>query len=219
MLRVAGGLWIATVLAFCPVLAQAQDEPSATAVVARTKAPTSDYSLFQWTISRQENRAYSLWAAEFHLGSLHRVETPLDRIVADCKAMIGHHRSLIAGKTLSGREAAETACGIDMMGATGLVYEGRLASPHGDLDVVALEKGGLSRRYWVDPVGILIQSEFVADDDRPDEPTLRNWATKVVREAPDAAMFTPESLERSFVPLEHQVDMTPEHFTLFEAPE
>ena len=129
MSRVAGGLWTAAVLAFCSPPAQAQDEPSAEAVVARTKAPTSDYSLFLWTISRQQDRIYSLWAAEFHRGSLHRVESPLDRIVADCKAMTGHHRSLISGKTLSGREAAETACGIDMMGAPALAYDGRLPSP------------------------------------------------------------------------------------------
>ncbi|WP_077145812.1 hypothetical protein [Sphingopyxis sp. KK2] len=217
--RVAGGLWTAAVLAFCPSLAQAEDKPSAEAIVARTKAPASGYSLFHWTISRQENRVYSFWAAEFHRGSLHRVETPLDRIVADCKAMTGHHRSLISGKTLSSREAAETACGIDMTGAPALTYAGRLSSPYGDLDVVMLTKDGLRRLYWVDPAGLLIQSEFRGDNDQPGQPKLRNWTTEVSRTSPDTAMFTPESLDRSFVPLERQVDMAPEHFALFEEPE
>jgi hypothetical protein len=218
IVRVAGVLWTAAVLAFCPVLAEAQDKPSAESVVARTKAPTTDYSLFHWTISRQGDRAYSLWAAEFHRGSLHRVETPLDRIVADCKAMTGHHRSLMSGKVLSSREAAETACGIDMTGAPALSYEGSLPSPYGELDVVLLTKDGLRRRYWVDPAGLLIQSEFRGDNDKPGQPTLLNWATEVSRASPDASMFTAESLDRSFVPIERQVDMTPEHFALFEAP-
>lgn len=167
---------------------------------------------------RHGDRTHSLWAAEFHRGSLHRVETPLDRVVADCTAIIGHHRSLISGKTLSGREVAETACGVDTTKAEGIAYQGSLPSPYGDLDVVALTKEGLSRRYWVDAGGVLIQSEFVAAADQPGKPTLSNWATGLVHESPDAAMFTPESLERSFVPLVRQVDMTPEHFMLFEAP-
>lgn len=194
---------------------ETQSDPAAEAVIARTKAPGRDYSLFLWTVVRAEGEQLSSWAAEFHRGSLHRVETPFGNIIADCEKMTGHHHSLMPDIQLSSREAAETACGIDMPSASAVTYLGAIPSDYGDLDIVALTKGGLRRSYWVNPAGILVQAQFV-DPGTDGMWVLRNWATRVDYGSPDPAMFAVETLATNFIPAEFQVERPPDYVIGFD---
>jgi hypothetical protein len=184
---------------------------TAETVVARTKSPPSDYSLYQWTEVRPDDTSrFSFWAAEFHRGSLHRVETPMDRLVADCSAMTGTHLSLVTGETKSGRDVAETACGIDMANAGAPDYAGRLDSGYGALDIIKLRKDQLDRVYWISPAGLIIQSEFRKGSDANDW-VLRNWAIRVEMTSPSEKMFSPDSLSASFVPIHIQAGPAAEY--------
>jgi len=58
--------------------------------IALTRNTTATYSVFAWNIITRSNKPTEQeWSAEFHQGALHRVETPRDRIIADCAAMTG----------------------------------------------------------------------------------------------------------------------------------
>lgn len=187
----------------------------ADAVIARTRNPAGDYSLLQWTDVRLDGgQDFSFWAAEFHRGSLHRVETPLDRIVADCAAMTGTHVSLVTGETKTGRAIAETACGVDAAGAENPEFLGRNESGYGPLDIVRFRKQGQDRTYWINSQGVIVRTEFAKVDDSRSW-VLRNWAIRINASSPDAAMFAASSLERSYVPADYQVQREPEHPVAF----
>jgi hypothetical protein len=209
MLAVRRAIYLG-LLAVSAFPAQAQSI-NADAVIARTKHPAHDYSLFQWTnVTTGDGRLYSFWAAEFHQGSLHRVETPMDRIVADCAAMTGTHYSEVTGETTTGRAAAETACGIDMTGAEGAEYLGRRESDYGILDAIEIARDGQRRTYWISPEGVIIRSQFA----RAGEATswvLRNWAIRLELASPNAEMFTASSLTKTYVPAALQVETEPEY--------
>ncbi|WP_260580951.1 hypothetical protein [Sphingopyxis sp. PET50] len=202
------GVWLAAVLLFgCGASAA---DSSAEAVIARTKAPTTDYSLFVWTvINPDQSDIVDGWTAEFHSGSRHRVETPWNRVVADCAAMTGRHLHLPTGEVRTGREVANSACGIDTNMVAGMKYVGKAESGYGQLDIVSLNSDA-DRTYWVDRDGILVRTEFT----RPGQPeawVLRNWAVHVDRTTPDSAMFADDSLSRSYVPEKYRVRIAPDH--------
>jgi hypothetical protein len=210
------GVWLAAgLLSGCAGAATGKDA-RAEAVVARTKAPGTDYSLFVWTeINPDQSDIVDGWTAEFHSGSRHRVETPWDRVVADCAAMTGRHLHLPTGKVRTGREVANSACGIDTNAVADVKYVGKMESGYGELDIVSLTSAA-DRTYWVDRDGILVRTEFTRAG-QPEKWVLRNWAVHIDRTTPPAAMFADDSLSRSYVPEHYRVRTKPDHPLEFSA--
>jgi hypothetical protein len=62
-----------------------ENAAAALKVLEKTKSTRATYSVFFWNRVDPGNRpAFEEWSAEFHMGALHRVETPRDRLIADC---------------------------------------------------------------------------------------------------------------------------------------
>ncbi|HEX4097491.1 MAG TPA: hypothetical protein VHX64_12230, partial [Caulobacteraceae bacterium] len=116
----------------------AQLPPDVAAVVDRTKSTRATYAIYTWIrISRPGQPPHEEWSAEFNSGALHRVETPRDRVVANCEARTGSALSLVTGKVRTGPEVAEAACGIDTnFQVDAADWLGRQPSPLGPLDAI-----------------------------------------------------------------------------------
>ena len=102
-------------LALLHVCTAAKDkvEAGAAEVIDLTRQTSATYSVYTWnTIPRFGDDPIEEWAAEFHDGRYHRVETPRDRVVADCAAMTGTHRNLATGEVMRSPEIAKSACGV-----------------------------------------------------------------------------------------------------------
>lgn len=194
-------------LAASPVAADAAQAPAVgdqsrvLEVLERTKLTRATYSLFQWTIVNapgEEPRAE--WAAEFHSGDLHRVETPATRVVANCRAGTGIALSVDSGEVVEGPSVANVACGINTNRVFHAAeYRGSVQTAFGPADRVRLTDDELIREYDVSPDGVLLRAAFLAND--PGEPQiLLSETVDLRREVPDPDMFDRESLDRSYVP-------------------
>lgn len=196
------GAWVVAVTATAMAGAcQAQLPPKVAAVVARTKAVRTTYSLYTWIrIARAGLPAAEEWNSEFNSGALHRVETPRDRVIADCEANTGSALSLATGKITTGPQIAATACGIDtnfpVVSAEWLAQQ---RSSFGAADVIRITGGPFIRTYVVNADGVIIRSTYQYD--APGHPlVLQTLSTALSPSLPDKAMFTQDSLSRSFVP-------------------
>lgn len=194
-------------LAASPVAADAAQAPAAgdqsrvLEVLERTKRTRATYSLFQWTIVREPGEEpRSEWAAEFHSGDLHRVETPATRVVANCRTGTGIAISVDSGEVIEGPNVANVACGINTNRVFHAAeYMGSVETEFGPADRVRLTDDELIREYDVSSEGVLLGTTFLAN--RPEEPQiLLSETVNLLRELPDPDMFDRESLARSYVP-------------------
>ena len=170
-------------------------------VLERTKVTRSTYALYVWTrITEPGQEPREEWGAEFHFGDLHRVETPDNRVVANCSAGTGTARSLDSGETFDGPGLARVACGINTNRVfQSAEYRGVVQTRFGPADRVRLIDDELVREYDVSRDGVLLRTVFALN--QPGEPAiLVSDAVEVARELPNQDMFDRESLAQSYVP-------------------
>lgn len=174
----------------------------AMAVIKRSKTTKATYAVYTWNIIRLKGaEPVEEWAAEFNSGNLHRVETPRDRLVADCKVMDGAHRSLADGTMKSGRTVANTACGIAYDDSIRQVsWLGKFPSPWGEVDRVRLVGLGLIRTYDVNTAGVIVSST-IASEDKPGQSMLEMRTVALEKRLPAGRIFNRASLAKSVVPL------------------
>ena len=177
------------------------DTAQARAVITRSKTTRATYAVYTWTIVRLKGaEPVEEWSAEFNSGKLHRVETPRDRVVADCQRKTGAHRSLADGTTKTGQTIANTACGIAYDDAIRqIAWLGKFPSPWGEVDRVRLWGAGLIRTYDVTKAGVIVSSTF-APEDNPSKAMLEMRTVALEKRLPKGAIFTRASLARSVVP-------------------
>ena len=169
-------------------------------VVDRSKTTRATYALYSWNeITRKEGPVQE-WGAEFHSGDQHRVETPRDRVIADCKAQTGSALSLVTGKTVEGPSVARAACGINTNKAfTAIEWKGLVQTPFGVADRVRLSDKDDIRTYDISPAGVILRTIYAQNS--PDAPIgLSSEAVGVLSELPAPDMFDKASLARSYVP-------------------
>ena len=134
-------------------------DEQAQAAVDRTRNPTSAYSLFTWNEGNTPERGrISEWAAEFHRGQLHRVETPLHRLVADCDKGTGTVLDVKTGEQFTNDRVAKAACGVDAnVSIVTMRFLGRELGRFGFVDRVEItdNDGGL-RTYDIDRIGAIV---------------------------------------------------------------
>jgi hypothetical protein len=194
---------------------EAQTPSNVTAVVERTKANRATYSLYNWyRISRAGEPAVEEWAAEFNSGRFHRVETPRDRVIADCEAMTGSALSLSTGQIVTGPQVAAAACGINTnFTVTSAEWLGQDTPSFGGADIVKLSGGPFIRTYEVDSKGIVVRSTFRYD--APGAPlALQTVSTDLSFTLLADDMFTNDSLSRSYVPATYRSGPVGHRWTL-----
>ncbi|MDE1914995.1 MAG: hypothetical protein KGJ57_05085 [Sphingomonadales bacterium] len=175
-------------------------------IVNRTHTTRATYAVYYWNrITPARGEASQEWSAEFNRGNWHRVETPRDRMIADCVAMKGIDLSLENGRIVSGPAVAKAACGINANRAIrSSEYLGRQQGRLGEFDRVRLTDAGDVRTYDVTSDGVILGATY-ANVDKPQDVTLTMASTALDHALPDADMFSPESLGHSVVPEKFKV--------------
>lgn len=176
-------------------------EQKAGEVIQRTKTTRATYAVYNWNrIEIPGHPSTEEWSAEFHSGSLHRVETPRDRVVADCQSGTGSALSLMTGQIKSGPEVALYACGINT--AKPIVsarWVGKISTHFGSADRIEIVDRDNIRTYDVSDQGVILDTEYRANNAlRP--VVLEDYAVAVQPMLPDTNMFDEASLGKSFVP-------------------
>ncbi len=174
----------------------------ARAVIEATRETRADYSVFTWNwITPNATDPVEEWAAEFNHGALHRVETPRDRLVADCEAMTGSHMSLETGKIREGREVAQAACGVDSnVSIVAASATGPFESEWGPVRQLLINDSRFERTYVVADNGAIVAQAIV---DETNTPRLVMRATAMTRTSP-SDIYSVASLSRSAVPVEYR---------------
>ena len=177
------------------------DTAKIAAIIARTKLTQTTYAAYFWNrIERAGQAPVEEWSAEFNAGPRHRVETPRDRVVADCAAQSGSAWSIARGDLIVGAGVAAAACGINTNVAFLKVeYLGRVESRFGQADRVRVTDANTIRTYDVADSGILLRTVYQTNSPQP-QTLLVCEAVAVFDRLPDAAMFDDSFLLKSFVP-------------------
>ncbi|PLK24435.1 hypothetical protein [Novosphingobium sp. TH158] len=177
------------------------DEARAREVIGRSKTTRATYAAYFWNVIRLKGAdPMEEWSAEFNSGYRHRVETPHDRLVANCATKSGAHFSLIERTTRTGERVASTACGIAYDESIRKVaWLGKHPSAFGEVDRVRLWGAGLVRSYDVNQQGVIVAS-VIAPEDKPDKPVLEMRIVALEKTLPKGRLFDRATLQRSFVP-------------------
>jgi hypothetical protein len=183
--------------------AQAAIDQRAQEVIDRTRTTRANYSLFSWNhASVKEGPVLDEWSAEFNRGNLHRVETPRDRLVADCEAHTGVHVNLQTLAVSRGLEVAKAACGVQanskILSAS---YDGRGDGRFGLADRITVRDPENLRTYEVAANGAIVGATIRSEDGRV---SLKMWTVALENEAPND-IFTEESLTESAVPEKYRL--------------
>jgi hypothetical protein len=175
-------------------------DPRAAEVIVRTRRPTGTYALYQWQeIADNLAAGRSEWAAEFHSGTMHRVETPQVRVVADCATMAGFVYDVSKGQSRADPAVGLGACGINLGRIPTLVeYIRKEPSKFGNLDMVHIVDSTDDRYYGISDQGVIITTEYVsrAEPGR----CLQGSTLQLADNLPEQDIFTEASLSRSVVP-------------------
>jgi hypothetical protein len=186
--------------AFALTTAASAQEPIAApvrAVIERSHTPTVDHSLVTTIRATVYGVTSQHMTAEFHRGSMQRVETAESRVIANCATGDRIVYYMLDDRIERSRRAGG-ACGI---GNPEAVISSRMlprvTGPWGPADVIELTGPDFVRRYAVTEGGILLSTDYVPRraDVGLEMETLRaqvTWGT------PDAAMFEESSLRRAF---------------------
>lgn len=200
VLKLLFGIVPATLTACTPATA-GEDNAAALAVLERTKTASATYTIHIWNrVTNPNEPAFEEASAEFHKGELHRIETPRDRVVADCRAQTGAHLSVETGEITEGPRIAAFACGIntnfpmlsiellpDVETKFGVAQRVRVTDKQNIREYSILENGALAKTTYTEnrPDGqVLIVAEAILLDDR----------------VPENMMFDKASLERRYLP-------------------
>ena len=189
---------------FTPAADQAID-PRAQQVVERTRTTNATYARYAWNWVRDADGSVRReWSAEFHRGTLHRVETPSLRVIADCAARTGMAVDVATGETFEGPSVAAVACGISAHAPVeSLEWLGARDSRFGPVETVRLTDPEDERIFVVDADGALVAFEvFARTADRAT--CLQGEAVAVERRVPEGDIFSAESLVESVVPDRHR---------------
>lgn len=198
---------LALPLALLPACASAQGEVEAGAaeVIDLTRTTTATYSVYTWNrLTLPDEAPFEEWAAEFHDGHLHRVETPRDRIVADCAAGTGTYLNLVTGEEVRGPEVAKAACGVQAHATILAAREetgGR--GSFGAFRRIRLRDPRNIRTYDVAPNGAIVGATIA---DANGKPQLASQAIAMHDRVPPN-IFSEESLEFSAVPDEFRTPL------------
>lgn len=167
-------------------------------IVERTRTTAETYFLVSTNrITPNGVAPITEWASEANSGPLHRVETPRDRLVANCKTGWGAALRIQTGEVSHGAWIAKAACGIDANKE--LIekrYLGRSKASPVLADRLLLRDAKNVRTYDVASNGAIIGAS-IADADGTRRLITR--ALFLTKKLPYTDCFTQASLARSIV--------------------
>jgi hypothetical protein len=183
-----------------PIAAKPLVDAEVASVIALTRETQSIYSAYFWNKITPDGIApIEEWSAEFHSGHQHRVETPRDRIIADCKAMTGVHLNVETGEIIEGAKVAKVACGIN---ANPKILSTRkytnMMTRYGEAFRIEINDSEFRRTYDVSKEGILMAAT-IRDAGVGGKMRLINKATYISRKLPKGDIFSVDSLYGSVV--------------------
>ena len=198
-MRLAVG-FLAALLLPAAVFAQDGMSPEVRVVFERSRAPAADFSMIHTGRAIVHGANSIDVSAEFHRGSMHRVETAQQRVIANCRTGERIVYDVRADRIERSVRRDGGACGI---GNPEAVLSSRLlppvTGPWGRADMIELTGPDFVRRYAVTDDGILVAGDYIPR--RPDVGlTIETVSAEVTRATPDAAMFEEGSLRRAFGP-------------------
>lgn len=175
----------------------AETESAADRLIALTRETHATYTLIlRNRILRPDGSVYEEWSAEFHDGTLHRVETPRDRVIADCEAGTGSYTDFRNGKLIDGPSVAGMACGINANSPIiSAKIEGMRESRFGRATHLVVHDPNYIRTYDVAENGALVGATI---SDRSGKRLLTNWAVYLSSDVPPG-IFSRDSLGHSAV--------------------
>lgn len=192
------------IIAACAVAKPIDNEIQA--LIDNTRNTRETYSLYSWNILFPQGAdEVQEWSAEFHSGTKHRVETPRDRLIADCSTMEGSHLNIAADEVVRGPEVAKAACGIQANSKIESARRlGERSTPFGTSTQIEIIDPVHVRTYDIDAGGILLGATI---SDKDDQRTLRlkSVAVAVEKALPAEDIFSEESLEESVVAEQYRV--------------
>jgi len=167
-------------------------------VINLTRTTDATYSVFGWNrIWPEGGGEVQEWSAEFHDGNLHRVETPRDRIVADCRAGTGTSLNIATGAISRSEQFALMACGIQAVTRPkSAVLMGNEDTRFGSATVVRTTDEQLARTYNVLSNGVIVGATISTISGKR---LLEVNATQLDHSVPPG-IFREQSLARSAVP-------------------
>lgn len=183
----------------CAEAPETKQDPRAVAVFERTKHPSADYAVYQWNWARRsDGEPWGGWSVEFHRGSLHRVELPLVRAVANCTTGAGSIFHVAEGRMEQSETIGNGLCGINSNSdIKRLEWVGRRDSRFGPADLIRVIGEEYQRSYAVSPAGILLGTEYFRQNPASGD-CVQNEAI-AVEEVPAGDIFSAELLRRSIV--------------------
>lgn len=170
------------------------------AVVDRTKATRETYAMYSWNEMPGGGQPIQEWGAEFHSGDKHRVETPRDRVIADCRAQTGVALNLATGEVVEGPVVARGACGISTARPfTSAEWLGPVRTPLGSAERIRLSDNNNIRTYDISPTGVILRATY-AENTASKPISLTSEAVAVLAQLPAPDIFDRASLSKSYVP-------------------
>ena len=172
--------------------------PEAYALINRTHTTQATYSLVSSNELHPDSGTVNEFSAEFNRGDWHRVETPRDRIVANCRTGWSAHLNIATGEISHSDGLADAACGIytgDLIRTAEVT--GSRASQFGRLQQLRIVTYGATRTYEVASNGAIV-SETISDLN--DKLRLKMQAVSLSDKLPSDDIFSEGSLAKSAVP-------------------
>ena len=168
-------------------------------LIERTKTTQASYALVSRNETRRDDATIHEFAAEFNQGDLHRVETPRDRIVTNCRTGWNAHLNIATGTVTHDDATAGMACGIYTGdGVVNAEITGTKTSQFGLLQELKIKTvTGLTRIYGIAPNGAIVSEEIV---DPAGKPRLLTTAMSLSHRLPQTDIFSEASLAKSAVP-------------------
>lgn len=168
-------------------------------LIVRTKTTQAAYALVSRNEIRRDDATIYEFAAEFNQGDLHRVETPRDRIVTNCRTGWNAHLNVATGAITHDDPASGMACGVYTGdGVVNAEITGTRRSQFGLLQQLKIHTaGGLTRIYGIAPNGAIVSEDIV---DTAGKPRLQMTAISLSDRLPSTDLFSESSLAKSAVP-------------------
>jgi hypothetical protein len=170
-------------------------------LIERTQTTQAPYALVSRNEIRRDDATIYEFGAEFNQGDLHRVETPRDRIVTNCRTGWNAHLNVATGAITHDDSVSGMACGVYTGdGIVNAEITGTRSSRFGLLQELKINTvGGLTRMYGIAANGAIVSEEIV---DPAGRPRLLMTAMSLSNRLPSTDLFSEASLAKSAVPNE-----------------
>lgn len=167
-------------------------------LIERTQTTQEPYALVSSNEIRRDDTTLHEFAAEFNQGDLHRVETPRDRIVTNCRTGWNAHLNVATGAITHDDSVSGMACGVYTGdGVVNAEITGTTRSQFGLLQQLKIKTiSGLTRIYGIAANGAIVSEEIV---DPAGKPRLVMTAISLSDHLPTTDIFSEASLAKSVV--------------------